>query len=314
MLPATAPKGRQFRVRSISASPRGHHRSVARLLGGRAIRSHVRSATPRFLALILVAASFATGALASSPPVARAAGIKVVVIVGPVASETAHYIRVARDLASQARTYGASVYEIYTPDATWSRVVQTSQGANLLIYLGHGNGFPSPYGPFQPDRMDGLGLNAVAGAGNANQQYFGEARIEQSIHLAPNAVVLLNHLCYASGNAEWGRPDPSLSVAISAGRQLRRRVPSGRCGRGHRRRPLDAGLRPRRAVQVERDAPGHLLVVGLRDELIHGPFHLEADARSPGDHGSVPADWVLPLDHRPSQRDGGAVALMAASA
>lgn len=199
---------------SVSPSPRGYERPIARVLGIGTIRNHLRSAIPRFLALALVAASLATGALASSPPVASAAGIKVVVIVGPVASETAHYIRVARDLASQARSYGARVYEIYSPEATWSRVVRASQGANLLIYLGHGNGFPSPYGPFQPDRMDGFGLNAVAGAGNANQQYFGEAKIERSIRLAPNAVVLLNHLCYASGNAEWGKPDPTLSVAI----------------------------------------------------------------------------------------------------
>jgi hypothetical protein len=184
------------------------------LPGARAIARHLRSVTPRFLAPAIVVASFVSGALAASPPVASAAGVKVVVIVGPVASETAHYIRVARELASQARSYGARVYEIYSPNATWSRVVQASQGANLLIYLGHGNGFPSPYGPFQADRMDGLGLNAVAGRGNANQQYFGEAKIARSIRLAPDAVVLLNHLCYASGNAEWGKPDPSRSVAI----------------------------------------------------------------------------------------------------
>ena len=32
--------------------------------------------------------------------------------------------------------------------------------------------------------------------------------------MAPNAVVILARLCYASGNSEWGRPNPTKSTAI----------------------------------------------------------------------------------------------------
>ena len=32
-------------------------------------------------------------------------------------------------------------------------------------------------------------------------------------YLAPNAIILLNHLCYASGNSEPGHAAPTMSVA-----------------------------------------------------------------------------------------------------
>ena len=32
--------------------------------------------------------------------------------------------------------------------------------------------------------------------------------------MAPNAVVILNRLCYASGNSEWGSANPTKSTAV----------------------------------------------------------------------------------------------------
>jgi hypothetical protein len=153
------------------------------------------------------------GMIWTAAPVA-AVSAKVVVVVGPTHSATARYISVGRSYAAQARSYGARVTEIYSPNATWSRVRSAARGANLLIYLGHGNGWPSPYAPFSADRKDGMGLNATAGAGNANVKYYGEALVDRYIQLAPNAVVILNHLCYASGNSEPGNAAPTKSVAI----------------------------------------------------------------------------------------------------
>ena len=86
-------------------------------------------------------------------------------------------------------------------------------GANIFIYLGHGNGYPSPYGPFSGLTRNGLGLNKVAGHGNSNVKYYGQTLIASGLKLAPNSVVLLNHLCYASGDSEWGRKNPTKSVA-----------------------------------------------------------------------------------------------------
>jgi hypothetical protein len=43
--------------------------------------------------------------------------------------------------------------------------------------------------------------------------YWGESHIREDIELADNAVVILNRLCYASGNSEWGWADPSVTTA-----------------------------------------------------------------------------------------------------
>lgn len=155
------------------------------------------------LSLATVAALGAMGAIAQPAAAARP---KVAVIVGPVGSVTRDYRADGKRLARQARAYGARVVEVYSPNATWSRVVEATRGAKLVIYLGHGNGWPSPYGPYQPFTKNGLGLNARAGAGDRNVTYKGEYYVGRRMQLARNAVVLLNHLCYASGNAEHGAP------------------------------------------------------------------------------------------------------------
>lgn len=155
-----------------------------------------------------------TGFAANPGSAKAAASLKVVVVVGPAGSSTAKYITSAERYASQAREYGADVVEIYSPNATWSKVKSATQGANVLIYLGHGNGYPSPYGPFSALTKDGLGLNKSAGNGHNNVKYYGEYYVKTYINLAPNAVVILNRLCYASGNSEWGAANPTKAVAM----------------------------------------------------------------------------------------------------
>ena len=180
-------------------------RGVQRASGHRSLRLTVT---------LLIAAAFAVGGLASHPTDVAAAGKKVVIVVGPVGSSTASYVYSAKKLAAQARSYGATVYEIYSPNATWARVKKFSQGANLFIYLGHGNGYPSPYGAFSKYTKDGVGLNPYLGSGNTKRTYYGEYYINTGINFAPNAVVILNRLCYASGNSEWGSGYPTKATAI----------------------------------------------------------------------------------------------------
>jgi hypothetical protein len=153
------------------------------------------------------------GALAT-PSSAAAASLKVVIVVGPVGSSTNDYRDSAREYARFARQYGAKVTEIYTPYATWSKVKAAAQGANMLIYLGHGNGYPSPYGAFSKYTRDGMGLNKAVSTSNSNVKYWGEYYIDTQIQLAPNAVVILNRLCYASGNSEWGQANPTKTTAV----------------------------------------------------------------------------------------------------
>jgi hypothetical protein len=173
----------------------------------RASARKLRSAlTGVFAALVIVTAMSATA------PQAHAASQKVVIVVGPVGSATDSYRHGARRLADKARSYGAHVVEIFSPYATWSRVHDAAQGANVLIYLGHGNGWPSPYRPFMDTSKDGMGLNASSGHGNSNTKYYGEYYMAR-LGLASHAVVVLNRLCYASGNNEWGAGNPTLRTA-----------------------------------------------------------------------------------------------------
>jgi len=180
------------------------HSRGAQRASARKIRSLLISI---FAALVVL-----TGATASAPE-AHAATRKVVIVVGPVGSATANYKDNARQLASLARSYGASVREIYSPYATWARVRDAAVGANVLIYLGHGNGWPSPHYPYSTATKDGMGLNSSYGNGNSNTKYYGQDYMLK-LDLASHSVVMLNRLCYASGNNEWGAGNPSKATAM----------------------------------------------------------------------------------------------------
>jgi hypothetical protein len=163
------------------------------------------------LAALLGAGLVAPGVLAAP----STTGVpKVVLVVGPSGGATDRYRSEARKAAALARKYTPDVTEIYSPNATWPAVKQALQGASLVIYMGHGNGWPSRYrDELYPPSQNGFGLNPSAGGGDSTHQYFGEAKIAESVQLAPNAVVLLNHLCYASGLTEPGLPEGTLAMA-----------------------------------------------------------------------------------------------------
>jgi len=159
----------------------------------------------------LLALAMAGSIVPASVLAARAAP-KVVLIVGPVGSATDGYRRLAEEAAVAAARYTPNVVRIYSPDATWSAVRQALQGASVVLYLGHGNGWPSRYrDSLYPATQDGFGLNPTAGAGYAHQ-YFGEDAIGREVKLARHAVVILSHLCYASGNSEPGLEEGPLEV------------------------------------------------------------------------------------------------------
>jgi hypothetical protein len=106
------------------------------------------------------------------------------------------------------------VVKVYSPNATWTAVQHALTGASIVIYLGHGNGWPSRYrDSLYPATQNGFGLNPVAGVDDYHHQYFGESAVE-GLKLAKNAVVVFSHLCYASGNSEPGLPEGTRSEAI----------------------------------------------------------------------------------------------------
>jgi hypothetical protein len=108
------------------------------------------------------------------------------------------------------------VKRVFHPNATPSRVKRLANDADFVAYAGHGNGWPSPFPPFQEVTKNGLGLNPQDPdkRTTSNVVYKGADWLKANIRLAPNAVVLLSHLSYASGNASSGMPIPSRSVAV----------------------------------------------------------------------------------------------------
>ena len=161
------------------------------------------------LALILVASLGV-----AVPFVSAASGDpRVVIIVGATHGMTATYRARADEAYAEAIKYTSNVVKVYSPDATWANVKAAVSGASIVIYMGHGNGWPSPY-PFDPNytTKNGFGLNATAGAGDYNNKYYGEPSVA-TLDFAPGAIVLLHSLCYAAGNSEPGNPEPTVSVA-----------------------------------------------------------------------------------------------------
>ncbi|MGH2476527.1 MAG: hypothetical protein ACRDIL_14810, partial [Candidatus Limnocylindrales bacterium] len=170
----------------------------------------------RLTAALLFALTAVVGSFAGAQPVqadGTPSATKVVIIVGATHGATDRYRDYADQAYAEAIRYTSNVTKVYSPNATWSRVKSATVGANIVIYFGHGNGWPSPY-TYDPEfrTKDGFGLNATAGNGDYNNTYYGEPYMA-SLDLAPGAIILLHHLCYAAGNSEPGDAAPSKSVA-----------------------------------------------------------------------------------------------------
>ncbi|MEI7742603.1 MAG: hypothetical protein WCK58_02505 [Chloroflexota bacterium] len=142
--------------------------------------------------------------------------LRVAIIVGPVGVLSDEYRAYADEAAAAAALLADDVVTVYTPDATWPAARAALDGASVVLYLGHGNGSPNRSRPgLRPSTQDGMGLNPVAGGGDAAHQYFGEDYLRRQVHLARGAVVVLGHLCYASGAGEPGMDQPPLDVAVT---------------------------------------------------------------------------------------------------
>jgi flagellar hook assembly protein FlgD len=169
---------------------------------------------------VFVAATFAiTAQLAPASPAISAVDAdtptpKAVIIVGPTGGLTDNNLVDAEKMAVKAENAGMDVRRVFFPHATWEKVLANIQGANVVVYMGHGYGWPSPYTTkLTESRQDGFGLNSWDGSGPNEYKYYGANPIRQYVDLAPNAVVILVHGCYTAGNGEPGMPIPSEDLA-----------------------------------------------------------------------------------------------------
>lgn len=174
---------------------------------------HVRLMVRTICLLVLAALLGTAASVASASPTRAAVAPKAVIIVGPGAEHHHDYMSEGRLFAAQAEAAGMDVHRVIHPRATWKRVLKAIDGANLVVYFGHGNGWPSPYAPFQENTKDGFGLNAYEGASTWSTKYYGGNYIRDKVRLAHNAVVILYRSCYSAGNGENGQRLPSRHVA-----------------------------------------------------------------------------------------------------
>ena len=153
--------------------------------------------------------------VAAAPATGQAAAPRVVIVVGPSGASTDRYRAQAREAAVVARQFTSDVTELYSPNATWPAVKHALQGASVVIYMGHGNGWPSPYRDSlyraHPERLRAQPERRTATTTSTSTS--ARARRRPQVHLAKDAVVLLHHLCYASGNSEPGVAEGSLDTA-----------------------------------------------------------------------------------------------------
>ena len=157
------------------------------------------------LAALVVSFGIATPARAATP-------VRVAIIVGPVGEElTPVYISLADAAATAAETRGATVAKAYSPNASADKVLEAVEGANIVIYLGHGVGTPNPYSD-DPGltTTNGWGLNGPGANGKSHADshadgsltYYGEAWIAEHARPAPGWVMIYSNACYAPGASE----------------------------------------------------------------------------------------------------------------
>lgn len=189
----------------------------------------------RTILIVLVA----TVATVAAPLAAHAsvAPPKVVIIVGPTGSGTANNRSQGDEIAAAATALGATVVKVYSPNATWSKVKAAVNGAKIIVYLGHGNGYPNPYSSsYYPDRVDGWGLNRTTTNGDSDNWsttmvYCGEKALLGTLTssdgqaqrtycsagpITPAAgfVMIYSNACYAPGANEPQNPDATASEAL----------------------------------------------------------------------------------------------------
>jgi hypothetical protein len=119
----------------------------------------------------------------------RIAGLKAVLIVGPIDGDTGQWTRqeiAHMELAAaflEARD--VAVHRFYTPNNDWEAIKAAARGAHFLLYRGHGPAWNSI-----PD-VGGFMLKSGL---------VRPALLIQELALAPNAIVML-YACYSAGSS-----------------------------------------------------------------------------------------------------------------
>jgi len=170
----------------------------------------------RIRSALIAAVVLSTAILGVAPAPASAAGEKVAIIVAPVGGMTNGYRAQADQVAAAAIAAGAIPVTVYSPNATWANVRDAVNGANVIVYFGHGNGFPNPYSATQnPDRVNGWGLNRTTTNGDGDNWgstmvYCGEKALLGTLTSGDGAAQW--SFCGGSTNTDGITPAPGFTM------------------------------------------------------------------------------------------------------
>jgi len=174
----------------------------------------------RIRAVFIAAITLAAAVMVAAPAPASAVGEKVAIIVGPVGGLSTSYRSMGDRVATAATEAGATVVKAYTPNATWANVKAAVNGANVIVYLGHGNGYPNPYGANElTDRSNGWGLNTSTTNGDADSWsagtlvYCGERALLGTLTSSDGAAQ--RNYCGGNDNTDGITPAPGFTMVYA---------------------------------------------------------------------------------------------------
>ena len=241
---------------------------------------------------------------APGPAAAASADPKVVLVVGATHGTTSTYRSYMNVVAATAAKYTSNLVKVYSPNATWSKVRSAMQGASIVVYMGHGNGFPSPYSTtLNVYSQNGMGLNKAAGRGRQQHEVLrrevhrrrGGPRPERPRDPQP-PLLRLRQLGARQGRAVARDRE-------GADGQLRRRVHPGGRPRRHRRGPQRPvvvrrpGLHP--APHDRADLAGGATSERQRLHLLQQPLGRLHGLRRPRQEDRDRLQRLLPLARDP---------------
>ena len=221
----------------------------------------------------------------------------------PRTTRRRQYRSYADQIYSDAIRYTSNVVRVYSPNATASKVKAAVAGASIIVYLGHGNGWPSPY-TYDPNytTKDGFGLNYDAN-GDGKTTRLREQVLRRALDPRRSAPPPTPSSCCstsATRPATRVRPGGAQPVERQAARgQLRRGLHQGGRPRRHRQRPQPRPVLHRRAVH---HPPDHRRVLAQRPGRARQRHDLRLGAQ-PGLHvpdgpGVAPATTTAPSPAR----------------
>ncbi len=128
---------------------------------------------------------------AAEPGTVKISNMKAVLIGAPIdgdnGSWTTGEIKNLKLAASALKMNGVQVYEFYAPDNNWDAIKKAADGAQILMYRGHGV-------------YDGSTPPKWVGGFSLKDKFVSAEDITRDLKLAPGAIVML-YGCFTAGNA-----------------------------------------------------------------------------------------------------------------